>query len=37
MVIITAVTLWTGIVYIIDNWKIIRELNDFSDKITESQ
>jgi CDP-diacylglycerol--glycerol-3-phosphate 3-phosphatidyltransferase len=36
MVIVTAITLWTGIVYIIDNRKIIRELYDFSNKITES-
>jgi len=37
MVFITAITLWTGIVYIIDNWKIIRELYDISDKTTESE
>lgn len=36
MVIVTAITLWTGIVYIIDNRKIIHELYDFSNKITES-
>lgn len=36
MVIVTAITLWTGIVYIIDNRKIIRELYDFSNKITKS-
>ena len=37
MIMITAITLWTGIVYIIDNWKTISELYDFSDKVTESQ
>lgn len=37
MVIIAAITLWTGILYIIENWKTIRELYDFSDRVTESQ
>ena len=37
MVVITAITLWTGIVYIIDNRKTIRELYDFSARATESQ
>jgi CDP-diacylglycerol---glycerol-3-phosphate 3-phosphatidyltransferase len=37
MFIITAITLWTGIVYIIDNWKTIRELYEFSDKTAEPQ
>jgi CDP-diacylglycerol--glycerol-3-phosphate 3-phosphatidyltransferase len=37
MVFITAITLWTGIVYIIDNWKIIRVLYDFSNKTAESE
>jgi CDP-diacylglycerol---glycerol-3-phosphate 3-phosphatidyltransferase len=35
MAFITAITLWTGIVYIIDNWKTIRELYDYSGKSTE--
>jgi CDP-diacylglycerol--glycerol-3-phosphate 3-phosphatidyltransferase len=29
MLFITAITLWTGIVYIFDNWKILRELFNF--------
>jgi CDP-diacylglycerol--glycerol-3-phosphate 3-phosphatidyltransferase len=37
MVIITAITLWTGIVYIFENRKTIRELYDFSARATESQ
>jgi len=37
MIIITTITLWTGIVYIIDNWKIIRELYDFSTQPTKSE
>lgn len=35
MVIITAISLWTGIVYIIDNRKIIHELFDSSSRVTE--
>jgi CDP-diacylglycerol--glycerol-3-phosphate 3-phosphatidyltransferase len=37
MVIITAITLWTGIVYVIENRKTIRELYGFSAGTTESQ
>jgi CDP-diacylglycerol---glycerol-3-phosphate 3-phosphatidyltransferase len=37
MFIITAITLWTGIVYIIDNMKTIRELYDFSDQSAKSE
>jgi len=34
--IVAALTVWTGIVYIIENWKTIQQLYDFSDRITES-
>ncbi len=37
MVIITAITLWTGIVYVVENRKTIRELYDFSSRAPESQ
>ncbi len=37
MLAITALTLWTGIIHIIDNWKIIRELYDSSDKTTQAE
>ncbi len=37
MVIITAITLWTGIVYVFENRKTIRELYDFSPRAPESQ
>jgi len=37
MVIITGITLWTGIVYIIDNWKTIRELYESSNKFSEPE
>lgn len=37
MVIIAAITLWTGIVYIYDNWKIIRELFPISKDTTEAE
>jgi CDP-diacylglycerol--glycerol-3-phosphate 3-phosphatidyltransferase len=33
MLIITGITLWTGIVYFYDNWKILRELFDFMIKV----
>ena len=35
MVIITGITLWTGIIYIIDNLKTIRELYESSNKFSE--
>jgi CDP-diacylglycerol---glycerol-3-phosphate 3-phosphatidyltransferase len=35
MFIITGITLWTGIIYIIDNWKTIRELYESSNKFSE--
>jgi len=37
MIFITTITVWTGFVYIYDNWKIIRELYDFSNKSAESE
>ena len=36
MVIITLITVWTGAIYIFDNWKIIRQFYDFSNRISES-
>lgn len=35
MVAIALVTLWTGVLYVIENWKTIRELYDFSNRVTE--
>jgi CDP-diacylglycerol--glycerol-3-phosphate 3-phosphatidyltransferase len=35
MVIITGITLWTGIIYIIDNWKTIRDLYESPDNFSE--
>ena len=37
MVIITGITLWTGIIYIIDNLKTIRELYESSNKFSEPE
>ncbi|MCX6120310.1 MAG: CDP-diacylglycerol--glycerol-3-phosphate 3-phosphatidyltransferase [Ignavibacteriales bacterium] len=37
MLMITGITLWTGIVYIIDNWKTIRELYESSNKFSEPE
>ncbi len=37
MVVIAAITLLTGTLYIIENWKTVRELYDFSSRITESE
>lgn len=37
MVVIALITLWTGILYIIDNWKTIRELYDLSHRVADSQ
>jgi hypothetical protein len=37
MTVIAVLTFWTGILYIIDNWKIIRQLYDFSSRVTESE
>ena len=34
MLVITALTVWTGIIHIIDNWKTIGEIYDSSDKTT---
>lgn len=36
MVVIAAVTLLTGVVYVIDNWTTVRELYGASDRIAES-
>jgi len=36
MVVIAVITLWTGILYLVENRKTIRELYDFSDRVTES-
>ena len=35
MIIITVLTLWTGISYFIENWKTIKELYDPTDKTTQ--
>jgi CDP-diacylglycerol---glycerol-3-phosphate 3-phosphatidyltransferase len=35
MIIVTALTLWTGISHFIDNWKTIQELYDSPDKIAQ--
>ena len=37
MVVITGITLWTGIIYIIDNWRTIRELYEPSNKFSETE
>jgi len=37
MVVFAAITLLTGALYIIENWKTVRELYDFSSRITESE
>ncbi len=37
MLIITGITLWTGIIYIIDNWKTIHELYESSNKFSEPE
>lgn len=37
VMVIAVITLWTGISYTISNWKTIRELYDFSRKVTESE
>lgn len=36
-VIIAVITLWTGVLYVIDNWKTIRELYDVSGRVTQSE
>ena len=36
-VIIAVITLWTGVLYVIDNWKTIRELYDASARVTQSE
>jgi len=36
MVVIALITLWTGVMYVIDNWKTIRELYYFAFRVTES-
>jgi CDP-diacylglycerol--glycerol-3-phosphate 3-phosphatidyltransferase len=36
MIVITALTMWTGISHIIVNWKTIQELYDSSDKTTQT-
>ncbi len=35
-VLIAVITVWTGITYLIQNWKTIRELYDVSNRVTES-
>jgi phosphatidylglycerophosphate synthase len=37
MLMITGITLWTGIIYIIDNWKTIRELYESPDKFSKPE
>jgi CDP-diacylglycerol---glycerol-3-phosphate 3-phosphatidyltransferase len=37
MLLITGITLWTGIIYIIDNWKTIRELYESSSRFSEPE
>lgn len=37
MVITALITLWTGIVYVIDNWKTIRELYSFAIRTTDPE
>jgi CDP-diacylglycerol---glycerol-3-phosphate 3-phosphatidyltransferase len=37
MVVITAITLLTGILYIIDNWTTVKELYGSSNRVTESE
>lgn len=36
-VLIAALTIWTGMIYIIGNWNTIRQLHDVSDRVTESK
>jgi CDP-diacylglycerol--glycerol-3-phosphate 3-phosphatidyltransferase len=37
MVVIAAITLLTGILYMVENWKTLRELYDISGRVTESE
>jgi len=37
MVVIAAITLLTGVLYVIDNWTTVRELYGSSNRVTESQ
>ncbi|MGH2567913.1 MAG: CDP-diacylglycerol--glycerol-3-phosphate 3-phosphatidyltransferase [Bacteroidota bacterium] len=37
MVVTALLTLWTGILYLIDNWKTIRELSSFAVRTTEPE
>lgn len=37
MVVTALITLWTGILYVIDNWKTIRELYYFAFRVSESE
>ncbi|RPI03802.1 MAG: CDP-diacylglycerol--glycerol-3-phosphate 3-phosphatidyltransferase [Ignavibacteriae bacterium] len=37
MLLITGITLWTGIIYIFDNWKTIRELYESSNTFAKSE
>jgi len=37
MVVITAITMLTGVLYVINNWTTVRELYGASDRITESE
>ena len=37
MVVITAITILTGVLYVVDNWATVRELYGASNRITESE
>lgn len=37
MTAIAVLTFWTGLLYIIDNWKIIRQLYAYTSRVTESE
>jgi len=37
MVCIAVITVWTGVLYLVENWKTLRELYALTDRITQSQ
>ena len=37
MVVVAVVTLWTGVLYVIENWSTLRELYAFSPRVPESR
>jgi CDP-diacylglycerol--glycerol-3-phosphate 3-phosphatidyltransferase len=37
MVVITAITILTGVLYVVDNWATVRELYGATDRVTESE